>query len=157
MFLAFLVHWWCLSFITQTKYYFLYSHSSQCIIEVLFFQCNIGVLFSCLLAGLWGGHNTHLSLMASIRDDMFAQPENYSRNCDQYLLATKVWPIIKVTTSTLKIISIYNYASVFFCQWNCASVGVQSTALIPPSPCSTALGRLHTDLARQQAATCCTA
>ena len=41
------------------------------------------------------------SLMASIRNDMFAQPANYSRNFDQYLLASKLWPIIKVGESNL--------------------------------------------------------
>ncbi|XP_066946954.1 uncharacterized protein [Macrobrachium rosenbergii] len=48
-----------------------------------------------MLAGLWGGTNKDSSLMRKLRDEMFRQPLNLSRNFDQYLLANYVWPRIK--------------------------------------------------------------
>ncbi|KAK4304599.1 hypothetical protein Pmani_023477 [Petrolisthes manimaculis] len=49
-----------------------------------------------MLAGLWGGHNKRRKTLEKVRDVMFSQPTNYTIKFDQYLLSTKLWPIIKL-------------------------------------------------------------
>ncbi|KAK7078791.1 hypothetical protein SK128_005990 [Halocaridina rubra] len=49
-----------------------------------------------MLAGLWGGRNKDLGMTRKMLDDMFSQPPKYHKTYDQELLASYVWPHIKV-------------------------------------------------------------
>ncbi|XP_042228611.1 uncharacterized protein LOC121870734 [Homarus americanus] len=48
-----------------------------------------------ILAGLWGGFNIWPNTLRRVRGDIFHHPANYSLKYDQYMLATRVWPVIK--------------------------------------------------------------